>query len=118
MMTGNPRDRARRVVSFWTRGTRLERQLEAEVASRHHHRIAGLQNLVEAGDRFGAFELGDDRDVRGARLSQRISQLAKVGRALNEAHRHEIDAGSDAEPQVLGILRGQTRTREAPPRAR
>ena len=48
----------------------LERHLEAEIAARHHHRVAGVENAVEVVERLRAFELCDERHVGGAGCRQ------------------------------------------------
>ena len=45
--------------------------LDAEVAARDHHRVAGLDDLLEARDRFAALDLGDDAGVAARRPEQR-----------------------------------------------
>ena len=68
-ITGILRARARRVMSFCTRGTRSSGISRAEIAARDHDRVGAAQNLVEMFDRLRPFELGDQRDV--ARLGVR-----------------------------------------------
>ena len=62
-MTGTPRAARRAQHLLLDARHVLERHLEAEVAARHHHRVGGVEDLVEPVDRLGAFELGDDRHV-------------------------------------------------------
>ena len=90
----------------------LQRQLEPEVAARHHHRVADAQDLVERRDRLRTFQLGDQRHVGSACVAQRRPCLAQVAGAQHEAHRHEIDAGTDAERQVGLVLVGETGRRQ------
>ncbi len=70
----------------------FERQLEPEIAARHHHRVGLAQDLLDVRDRFRPFQLGYERDVRGAGVAQRLARLAHVGGGLHEAQGDEIDA--------------------------
>ena len=90
----------------------LERHLEAEIAARHHHRLAGLENLVQALHRPRPLELRHERDVRDAGLHRDFPRPLQVVGRLHEAHGDEIDAERQAEAQVIGILRGNRRRRQ------
>ena len=79
----------------------LERQLEPEVAPRHHHRLAGVQDVVERRDRLRALELGHERQIGRAGLAQRRPRLTQIVGAQHEAHGHEVHARPDAERQIL-----------------
>ena len=90
----------------------LERQLEAQVAARHHHGVARLENVVDARDGLGPFELCDERRSRRAGLRQRIARLPQVLGALHEAERDVIDAHPRAEHEVVDVLRRQRARRQ------
>ncbi len=49
--------------AFLGDGYFLRRELDAEIATRHHHAIGGCDNFSEVIQRFGSFKLGDDQRV-------------------------------------------------------
>ena len=88
----------------------LERHLEAEIAARHHHRVARLDDLVEMFERLRPFELGHQRHAAAAVLGQQLPRLPDIRRALDEAERDVVDAERQAELQVVDVLGGDRRT--------
>ena len=50
----------------------LERHLESEISARHHHRVAGVENLVEVVERQRPLQLGDRSARRRAPASAMI----------------------------------------------
>ena len=101
-MTGTPRSRARPQHFFLHVRHLFERQLEAEVTARHHHRIGRLDNLGQPCDRFGPLQLRDDRHMRPARLDRDRARAGNVRGGLHEAERDEIDARGQPKPEIGG----------------
>ena len=60
VITVRPASRAARIISFCTSGTSADADLDAQVAARHHQRVAGLHHLVQVLERLGLLDLGDD----------------------------------------------------------
>ena len=97
----------------------LERQLEAEIAARDHHRVALAKNLVEPRHGLRPFELRDERDVRGARLAKRVrAPGADRSPRCTKTERHEIDASGHAELQIGDVLSVSGHSTAAPRPAR
>jgi len=90
----------------------LERQLEPQVSTRHHHRVAFSKDLLQPRDGFRTLELGDELDIRRARPAGFLPGLPEDGRTLHEAQGHEIDRGADAETQIADVLLREARGRE------
>ena len=112
-MAGTPRARGRAQHGLLHARHVGERHLEAEVAAGDHHRVGGVEDLVEPGDRLGPFELGDERQRRARRATTATARAAlDVGGRLHEAERHQIDAERQPERQVLGVLEGQRTRRQ------
>ncbi len=89
-------------------GHLLGRHLHAEVAARHHDAVAKLDQLVQAVERGGLFDLGHD----GGAIVDQLLGVHHVLGPLDEGQRHPIDAQVEAEQQVLPVLLGDRRNRQ------
>ena len=87
---------------------RLRRQLDAQVAARHHHAVALLDDLLEPRHRARLLDL---REQRRAPLDQPPC-LGKVLGPLDEAQRDPVDALLHGKGQVAAVLLGQRRHRQ------
>ena len=66
---------------------------DRQVAARDHDAVAGLEDLVEHGNRLAALDLGDQRRLVAPRLAGHVGELARhlhVGGVLREAHRQVL----------------------------
>ena len=80
--------------------------LDAEVAARDHHRIARLDDFLEARDRLAALDLGDDAGI-AARSLEQGSGFLDVGRLAHERDGEIVDLQRRGQPHVLPVLVGQ-----------
>ena len=80
-----------------------DRQLDAEVAARHHHAVGDLQDLLGALHRLRLLHLRDQRQARVL-----AHELDVLGR-LHERQRHHVHADRLAVAQQLEILLGHRR---------
>ena len=90
----------------------LERHLEAEIAARDHHRVAGGEDLLEVLERQRALQLRDQRHADRVGVVHDPARLLHVGGGLHEAERDHVDAEREAELQVLDVLRRHRRRRQ------
>ena len=86
---------------------RLRRQFDAEVAARHHHAVARLDDLFEPLDRRRLLDLGE----QGRLAADQLARFPQIVGSLHEAERDPVDALIDCEGQVATVLRGQCRHR-------
>ncbi len=80
--------------------------LHAQIAARDHHGIAGIDNLVQVGDRLGALDLGDHVGIAAGGLQQRARQF-DVGGAAAEGDGNEIHAQLGGQQDVVAVLVGE-----------
>ena len=78
----------------------LERELDAEVAARHHHAVGRAHDALDVLQRRVLLDLRDDED----RLGHQRAQLGDVGRAAHEAQREVVELLLDGERGVGAIL--------------
>jgi len=86
----------------------LGRQLHAEVAARHHHRVGQAQDGVEVVQRLRLLQLGHDP---GAATGD-VARLLDILRALHERQADVVGAVLQRERQILAVLLGQRRDRQ------
>jgi hypothetical protein len=84
----------------------LGRELDPEVAARHHDAVGRGHDRLEVLDRVGRLDLRDDR--RGlAPLARDVADELDVVGAPHEAERDVVDAAAEAEGEVLLVLLGE-----------
>ena len=88
----------------------LGADLDAEVATRHHHGVGGLDDRAHVGERLGLLELGDDAGGRARRVNP-LAQATHVADRAHERQRHEVDAELERESEILHVLLRQRRHR-------
>ena len=108
-ITGTPRARALRRISFCTRGTR-----SSGISSPRSPRATitasdDVEDFVEAIDRFGPLELRDQRHFRPAFGDQHRSDARDVVGRLHEAQRDHVDAEGQPEREVALVFLGHVR---------
>ena len=81
----------------------LERHLDAEVAAGHHHAVEGEHDLLEPLDGLRLLDLGDHRAADADLVHHPVHELDVLGVA-DEGQRDEVDAQSQRELQILGVL--------------
>ena len=86
----------------------LHRQLDAEVAARHHHPVRDREDRREGLHARGLLDLRQDR---GAALGER-ARLGDVLGALHERQRQPVDAEIAHELEVAPVLLRQRRERQ------
>ena len=94
-MTGLAFSRAIWMARFWTSGTCFERQLDAEVAARHHDRVEGEHDRLEVVDRLRLLQLGDHRHPRATRLPSRRGRARRrrvTARTTTRRGRHPVES--------------------------
>ena len=87
----------------------LERQLESEVAARHHDGVAFAEDLLETRDRLRALELGHERNVRRRPLRTSSRACRSTAAVCTKLKAMKSTPARDAEAKVFDVLRGQTR---------
>ncbi len=107
-ITGRPIARQVRTARRWMIGELAERDLDAEVAARHHDDVGRADDVVEVVDRGLVLDLGDDFRRRLPVLEKKAEQLDVVGLA-DERQRDEIDAFLEADERVAAVLFGERR---------
>src|SRR5204862_346633 len=85
----------------------LERQLDAEVTTRHHDGVGDRHNSVEVVQRGRLFDLGDQLDGR----RNKPSELFDILRTTDEREREVIHPDLHGILNVLPVLFGQRRRR-------
>jgi hypothetical protein len=83
-------------------GHRLGRHFDAEVSACDHHAVAQRNQLIQAVECGGLFDLGHDRRP----IVDQLPGLHDVLGALDERQGHPVDAQIEAEHQVLAVLVG------------
>ena len=101
--------------AFWIDRHFLRRDLDPEVASRHHDAVAFANDLVDPLDRLRLFDLRDEPDAAPP-AAHDPPQRADVARAAYERERHVVGTGSEPEREVGAVLRRERRRRHARPR--
>ncbi len=86
----------------------FERDLDAEIAARDHDPVGDRDDLVDALERFVLLDLRDDGDVLAV-LGDEILDADDVVGGAHERDRDPIDAGLDAEREMLEIAVGHRR---------
>ena len=112
-ITGTPRLRAWRRISFCTRGTRSSGISSPRSPRATITRIGGVENLVEVIDRFRPLELRDQRHFRPAFRDDQRSDARNVVRGLHEAQRDHVHAEREPEREVALVFLGHRRLRGA-----
>ncbi len=84
-------------------GHLLERQLDAEIAARDHHRIGDVENVRKVLDRLRLLHLGHHRDAAAGDLFR----LGDVVGPLDERQRDPVGAGVERGFEIGVILAGQ-----------
>jgi hypothetical protein len=79
--------------------------LDAEIASRDHHAVGHLENLVEPLDALVVLDLCHDLDVF-ALLAQYVAYRADAVAAADERGEDDVDALFDAELEVFNVTIG------------
>jgi hypothetical protein len=93
-------------------GELREAHLDAQIAARHHHRIARSHHLREVLDRLRALDLGDQQAV-AAGGAQQAARLVHVRGVAREGYGQVVDLERGGELDVLPILVGQGAGRES-----
>ena len=85
----------------------FERQLEAEIAARHHHALGDLEDRVEILDACGTLDLRDQRHrrVRRSAMNDRASRTSSGVCTKLRATRSTPSV--EAEAEVVDVLRRQ-----------
>ena len=107
-MTGLALRRAISMAALLDERHLLERQLDPEVAARHHHAVEGLDDLGEVVDRLGLLDLGDDGQPHADLVHHRVDVVEVRGRP-HEGQRDHVGAQPERPAQVLLVLLGQGR---------
>ena len=87
-------------------GDALQAELDAEIATRHHHAVGDGENVIEVPIAERRLDLGDDR-----RLPDVGPDRPDVVRRGDEGCRHEVEAELLPEAEVLFVLGGDDRCR-------
>src|SRR5581483_10615958 len=82
------------------------RDLDAEIAARHHDAVGLLDDGIEVFDGFLVFDLRDDQRTTRRFPDERL-ELPNVPRGAHERKRNEIDADFQAEFHIGFILRSK-----------
>ena len=83
-----------------------EAHLDAQIAARHHHRIARPHDVGEVLDGLGALDLGDQQAV-AAGGAQQAPRLVHVRAVAREGYGQVVDLERGRDLDVLPILIGQ-----------
>jgi hypothetical protein len=86
----------------------LQRQLDAEIAARHHQRVGLLQDFGEPVDRLRLFDLGH----HGGAAADQFLGLQDILGALHERERDPVDTGHQGGLKVGAVLRRHRRYRQ------
>ena len=109
-ITGLPSLRQLRTMRFWIAGHLLGRQLDAEVAARHHHRVGHVRRSRRGAPRPRAFRAW--RQCRRDRRSDRVPPICLRGAARRTAQSSRARESS-AEARGRAVFGSQRRNRRA-----
>ena len=87
--------------------------LDAEIAARHHQRVRGINDTRELRDRLVPFDLGDDAHVAATGFAQQPTRKMDVICIADERQCHVVGALRRDEVDVLAVLVGERRRRDA-----
>ncbi len=86
----------------------LDRDLDAQVAARHHHAVGGADDLVQVIEGDGALDLGDHERV-AARLGRRGPHRLDIDGRADERLADRVDSLLEGETQALAVAGGERR---------
>ena len=105
-ITGRPRRRARRVISFCTAGTRSNGISSPRIPARDHHRVGGAEDGVEVVDRGGPLDLGDEQRpsvARSATMTRAMRRSSAVWTKLSATMSTPRDRPKRRSAMSLGV---------------
>ena len=95
----------------------LQGTLRAQIAPGHHHRVAGLDDLLEVLDRHGRLDLGHEErkvNIGSNEGGSRLTRPAHVVAVPHEGDGHQVDTDLQAALEQAQV--GGGRGGEAEPR--
>jgi hypothetical protein len=94
-------------------GERRVPHLHAEITARDHDHVGGVDDAGELRDRLVPLDLRHDARVAAARRAQQLARQLDVGGIAHERQREIVEAVCCGKADVLAILVGERRRRDA-----